>query len=456
MDTVPEWKKIVAFVRDRHPNILRTWFDELRAVGLDGGILNVQCANLPQQRYLQEHASRPFVEAAQSMTGMLLAVRFTIGNHTAIASPGDRFPTPSESQPHEKRSLRSDGWADQLPLNPDYTFESFITGPSNRLAHAASVAVGENPGKTYNPLFLHGRVGLGKTHLLQAIAHRVLANQEAPTIVYLSCEQFINHFIESVERGSLHDFRNRYRQVDVLLIDDMQFMANRERSQEEFFHTFNTLYQSGKQLILTADSPPGEIPSLEERLTSRFGWGLVARLDPPCMETRQAILRAKARRRGIDLPEDVASYVASLKDGNIRELEGAITTIDAYSQQLGRAIDLPLVREALGQEPQAAESVSIPRILEVVTQHYNVKKSDLRGKRRHKSIAFPRQVCMFLARELTTHSLDEIGSYFGGRDHTTVIHATRLVQRLMTKDQNLMTTLEELKSRVTDGSSVRL
>ncbi|MEP0843642.1 MAG: chromosomal replication initiator protein DnaA, partial [Phycisphaerae bacterium] len=337
----------------------------------------------------------------------------------------------------------SDG--DELRLNDDYRFENFVTGPCNRLAHAACVAAAESPGRVYNPLFIHGSVGLGKSHLLQAVCHQIQRDNPSAKVLYLSCETFTNHFIEAIERGALHQFRFRYRHVDALVIDDIQFLAARERTREEFFHTFNTLYQAQKQIILSADEAPNGIPSLEERLVSRFNWGLVARIDPPCLETRMAILLKKAKIRCIDLPEDVTHYVATIAESNTRELEGALTRLVAFSQQFGGVINLEIARQALGDQPAASgRKLSIQDIMQAVTERYNVRLSDLQGKRRNRSVAFPRQVCMYLARELTPLSLEEIGGYFGGRDHTTVLHAIRTIQEQREQDPDLEVQVQHL------------
>ncbi len=440
-----QWNGIVKRVRQRHPNLTRHWFDQLRGANLEHGVLQVFCANVPQQRYLAQYCAGPFSEAAQEETAHLVTVRFALPEHDAPHGSGDRTDLP---EVHNSLSKDPDPpW--RIDLNPEYQFDQFVTGPCNRLAHAACVAVGNAPGETYNPLFIHGEAGLGKTHLLQAICQEAQAKKADLYILYLSCEAFTNHFVEAIERGALHQFRLRYRRVDILVIDDIQFLAGRERTQEELFHTFNTLHQQRKQIVLSADCPPREIPSLENRLISRFSWGLVARIDRPCLETRMAIVRKKTHRRNIHLPEAVVHFIASTIDTNTRELEGAITTIDAYSQQLGQNIDLSCARAALGAGTvQPSRAITIPQIVEIVAEHFGIKKSDLQGKRRNKSIALPRQVCMHLARDLTPHSLEEIGSHFGGRDHTTVMHAARRISKLREEDASLSGTLEVLKSRI--------
>ncbi len=441
--TSSEWQDVLAYVRKNHANVVRKWFDELGDAALDHGILEIGCANLPQQRYLTEQCIVAFTEAAQVLTSRLVTVRFL------IVAPA---PVNGHANGHMPRPPAGSFDDDSMPtLNPEYTFDNFVVGPSNRLAHAASIAVSENPGEAYNPLFIHGSVGLGKTHLLQAICHHVRMTRPDAQMLFLSCETFNNHFIEAVEAGALERFRYRYRHVDVLLIDDIQFLSARERSQEEFFHTFNTLYQERKQIVLSADCCPREIPSLEDRLTSRFNWGLVSRIDTPCLETRMAIVQKKSRNRNVDLPEDVVHHLASCIDSNTRELEGAITLVDALSQQHGRPVDIETAREAIGEQPSVRHRVSVQAILDDVAAQYAVTKAELLGRRRHKSIALPRQVCMYLARNLTELSLQEIGNRFGGRDHTTVMHAIRHVDHRRQEDHDLSVTLDELSVRLANG-----
>ena len=428
MATAPAtvWNDMLAQVRLNHPELVRGWFSDLQLIGMAGGVVQIGARNRAQAQYLEQHCRFAFSDAAQAATGRLVAVSFEAENAEEDATPASH--------------------SEQLLLNPDYTFDHFVTGPCNRLAHAAAMAVADDPGRAYNPFFVYGPVGLGKTHLLQAICHAAQTNQPERRHMYISCETFINHFIEAVESGGLHDFRYRYRHVGLLVIDDIQFLAERERSQEEFFHTFNTLHQSQRQIILSADCSPSEIPSLEERLVSRFNSGLVALLDRPCLETRMAIVRKKARLRCIEVPEEVIQLVASRVDSNIRELEGALVKIDALSQTRSGAISLELAREALGGEP--VRTVKIPTILDAVSRRFNVKVSDLQGKKRSKAFTHPRHVSMYLARQLTSGSLEEIGGYFGGRDHSTVLHASRAITRLADEDVQLRSLLDEIASEV--------
>ena len=330
-------------------------------------------------------------------------------------------------------------------LNPNYRFDSFVVGPCNRFAHAACVGVSENPGQIYNPLFLHGRVGLGKTHLIQSLCYTLLERNPSTKILFLSCETFVNHFIGALEHGDLERFRTKYRNVDVLVVDDIHLLANKERTQEEFFHTFNTLFNAGKQIVLSSDSPPVEIPSLQDRLVSRFKWGLVTEMETPCYETRMAILKRKSKERGHELPDDVASLLAERIDSNIRELEGAVTKILGYASLSGQPISLSLVRQCLRELFLVRTGQpSIEDIIKVVTDHFGVKLSELQSKKRSKAIAFPRQVAMYLARRITRLSLEEIGGYFGGRDHSTVLYGVRKITKLAKTDpeiQELMTRL---------------
>ncbi len=440
------WADILGHVRTRHPALARGWFGQLEPGTLERGQLTVLAANPAQLIYLQQHCTRPFVEAAQAATGRLVSVEFQECND------GDR-PEPALPLPRRGTPPSFERDTSLLRLNAEDAFENFVPGPCNALAHASCRAVRDAPGTAYNPIFIHGSCGLGKTHLLQAICHRVLDSAPATQIMYLSCETFVNHFIEAVERGDLSGFRYKYRHLDLLLIDDIQFLAGRERMQEEFFHTFNTLYQLNKQIVLSADSSPSEIPSLEERLVSRFNWGLIARVDPPDFETRQAILRKKMRMRQMDIPQDVTEFIAASIESNSRELEGAINRIHGLAALEKRPIDMALAHEALGGGAEALRrQIRVPDIMNLVTERYDVKLSDLQGRRRTRSIALPRQICMHLARQHTRHSLEEIGGFFGGRDHTTVLHADRLVSKRREADADFRQAIEKIESALRNGS----
>ncbi|MEG2246949.1 MAG: chromosomal replication initiator protein DnaA [Peptostreptococcaceae bacterium] len=310
-------------------------------------------------------------------------------------------------------------------LNPKYTFDTFVIGNSNRFAHAACVAVAESPAKAYNPLFLYGGVGLGKTHLMHAIGHHIMTQKKDPKVVYVSSEKFTNELINSIKDDRNEEFRNKYRNVDILLIDDIQFIAGKERTQEEFFHTFNSLHEANKQIIISSDRPPKEIPTLEDRLRSRFEMGLITDIQAPDFETRIAILRKKAQMDNIDVPNEVTTYIAKNIKSNIRELEGALTRVIAYSSLTNRIITFELASEALKDiiTTSKNEEITVNRIKEKVSSVFNLKMEDFNSKKRTRSIAYPRQIAMYLTRELTDLSLPKIGYEYGGRDHTTVIHA---------------------------------
>jgi chromosomal replication initiator protein len=428
------WQQIVAVVRANHAALHRSWFDQMTPKQLSNGVIQVTVQTPAQLAFCQTQCQHPFTAAAQQITGRLVAVTF----HCDKLQTGGVFNEGDQ----------------QVPLNPDYTFDQFVTGPCNRLAQAAASAVSDKPGAAYNPLFIHGGVGLGKTHLLQGICQKLLEKQPSARILYLSCDSFINQFINAVEHGDMNGFRHRYRNVDMLVIDDIHFLAGRDRTQEEFFHTFNTLYQTHKQIILSADAAPSEIPELEERLVSRFNWGLVARIDKPCYETRCAILKKKARIRGLEIADDVICYVAGKVENNTRELEGAITKLQGLSLLHDGKIDVELAKGALGDTATPDQRrITIQQIFDAVTKYYNVRLSDLQGKRRHKSIAFPRQVCMFLARRYTRYSLEEIGGYFGGRDHTTVMHAVRTIDYDVKNDREVAKQLSHLETTLTGQSN---
>ena len=427
------WQRILTHVRRTHPSLNRTWFETLVPRQLSNGVIHVTCETLSQLSFMTRSAQQPFTAAAQAVTNRLSVVMF----HCEQIRAGGVF----------------DDRDEPLALSPDYVFENFVTGPGNQLGYAAAVAVAEKPGAAYNPLFIHGGVGLGKTHLLQAICQHLLERRPEARILYLSCDAFISQFINAVEAGDMNKFRYKYRNADVLVVDDIHFFGGHERTQEEFFHTFNALQQSGRHIILSADAPPSQIPKLEERLVSRFNSGLVAPIERPCYDTRVAILHKKARMRCVELAGEVINYVAARIDRNTRELEGAVTKIQGLSLLTNRKIDMELAREALGDTGEAAADrrITVEGIIDTVTRYYGVKVSDLQSKRRNKSIAFPRQVCMYLAREHTSYSLAEIGGYFGGRDHTTVLHGVRTITDKMTQDAEVQRQVSSLANHIKGG-----
>lgn len=336
-------------------------------------------------------------------------------------------------------------------LNPKYTFDSFVIGNSNRFAHAASLAVSESPAKAYNPLFIYGGVGLGKTHLMHAIGHYILANNSKAKVVYVSSEKFTNELINSIKDDTNEEFRSKYRNVDVLLIDDIQFIAGKERTQEEFFHTFNALHEADKQIILSSDRPPKEIPTLEDRLRSRFEWGLIADIQPPDFETRIAILKKKADVENLNIPNEVMAYIATKIKSNIRELEGALIRIVAYSSLTNKEITVELASEALKDiiSNKQTKQINLENIQDVVAAYYSLKVDDLKSQRRTRNVAYPRQIAMYLCRTLTDMSLPKIGEEFGGRDHTTVIHAYDKISDNLKIDEALQNVINELTKKLT-------
>lgn len=335
-------------------------------------------------------------------------------------------------------------------LNPKYTFDSFVIGNSNRFAHAACLAVAEAPAKAYNPLFIYGGVGLGKTHLMHAIGRYIQTTNANSKVVYVSSEKFTNELINSIKDDKNVEFRNKYRNVDVLLIDDIQFIAGKESTQEEFFHTFNALHDANKQIILSSDRPPKEIPTLEDRLRSRFEWGLIADIQPPDFETRIAILKKKADVENLNIPNEVMVYIATHIKSNIRELEGALIRIVAYSSLTNKDISVDLASEALKDiiSNRNSRQVTIELIQDIVSSYYNLKVEDFKSARRTRNVAFPRQIAMYLSRKLTDTSLPKIGEEFGGRDHTTVIHAYEKISQNLKKDESLQTAVAELTKRI--------
>ena len=388
--------------------------------------------------------------------GELVDPELTVVSHARTLQPaghGEEAPAPRPAPARAHQSAKQLLWASDVVLNPQYRFDNFVVGPCNRFAHAAALGVSEMPASAYNPFFLHGSVGLGKTHLLQSMCFALLERVPDTRILYLTCETFINHFIGALENGDLHKFRGKYRNVDVLVVDDIHMLANKDRTQEEFFHTFNTLYNAGKQIVLSSDSPPKEIPTLQERLVSRFKWGLVTEIEPPCYETRMAIIRRKSKQRGKELSEDVAQLLAENVANNVRELEGAVTRIIGFATLSAQEITPELVRKVLSDlfVRVGRGQPTMDDILKVVTGNFNVKTTDLQSRRRTNAIAYPRQVGMYLARRITRHSLEEIGGFFGGRDHSTVLYAIDKVERMQREDENFRALVGRLLDALQQG-----
>ncbi|KAB7665305.1 chromosomal replication initiator protein DnaA [Bacillus sp. B1-b2] len=416
-----------------------TWLKATKAHSLQGDLLIITAPNEFARDWLEERYSQLISGILYEITGEELMVKFII--------PQNQKEEEFDQQISAKnKKIKDDEVVEQTILNSKYTFDTFVIGSGNRFAHAASLAVAEAPAKAYNPLFIYGGVGLGKTHLMHAIGHYVLDHNPTAKVVYLSSEKFTNEFINSIRDNKGAEFRDKYRNVDVLLIDDIQFLAGKESTQEEFFHTFNTLHEESKQIIISSDRPPKEIPTLEDRLRSRFEWGLITDITPPDLETRIAILRKKAKADGLDIPNEVMLYIANQIDSNIRELEGALIRVVAYSSLINKDINADLAAEALKDIVPSSKPkvITIHDIQKVVGELFSIKLEDFKAKKRTKSIAFPRQIAMYLSRELTDFSLPKIGEEFGGRDHTTVIHAHEKISKLLVSDSNLQKQLKEI------------
>ncbi|CDQ18390.1 chromosomal replication initiator protein DnaA [Halobacillus karajensis] len=423
-----------------------TWLKATKADSLSENTLTIVAPNEFARDWLENQYESLITETLYEVTGAELDTKFIIPESKDDSLEDVKLS--SKKVPNVKNNGNEE--SPQSMLNSKYTFDTFVIGSGNRFAHAASLAVAEAPAKAYNPLFIYGGVGLGKTHLMHAIGHYVLDHNPNAKVVYLSSEKFTNEFINSIRDNKAVNFRNKYRSVDVLLIDDIQFLAGKEQTQEEFFHTFNTLHEESKQIVISSDRPPKEIPTLEDRLRSRFEWGLITDITPPDLETRIAILRKKAKAEGLDIPNEVMLYIANQIDTNIRELEGALIRVVAYSSLINSDINASLAAEALKDIIPSSKPkvITIEAIQEMVGEKYNVRLEDFPAKKRTKSVAFPRQIAMYLSRELTDFSLPKIGEEFGGRDHTTVIHAHEKISKMVADDQQLQRELDEIKEQL--------
>ncbi|MFC7687411.1 chromosomal replication initiator protein DnaA [Ureibacillus sp. GCM10028918] len=437
------WKNVLAQVEQKisKPSF-ETWLKSTKLLSYKGSNVTIAAPNSFARDWLENHYVHLIAGILSELTGEDLLIKFVVQKDQDDDSLDLPAPVIQAKNDDEHAEI-SPGM-----LNPKYTFDTFVIGSGNRFAHAASLAVAEAPAKAYNPFFIYGGVGLGKTHLMHAIGHYVLEHNPNAKVVYLSSEKFTNEFINSIRDNKAVDFRNKYRNVDVLLIDDIQFLAGKESTQEEFFHTFNTLHTESKQIVISSDRPPKEIPTLEDRLRSRFEWGLITDITPPDLETRIAILRKKAKADGLNIPNEVMHYIANQIDTNIRELEGALIRVVAYSSLVNQDISSDLAAAALKDiiPNSKPRMITILDIQTAVGEHFNIRLEDFTAKRRTKSIAFPRQVAMYLSRELTDFSLPKIGEEFGGRDHTTVIHAHEKIVKLLKEDQLLQQDIKQIRS----------
>jgi chromosomal replication initiator protein len=430
-------------------DIYNLWFAPVRASTQENGSLVLDVANDFCEVWLKDNYMDLLQDVIALAAGQQLQVKFKVVPHSASANPSAATPTMAKVKPSEPTTDRGAAIQD-LNFNPKNTFETFVVGNNNNFSYAAALAVAQSPGKSYNPLFLYGGVGLGKTHLLHAIGQHVAHHKKSARVAYVSSEKFTNEYIDGIQNNQLARFRKKYRQTDVLLIDDIQFLAGKERIQEEFFHTFNALHEAHKQIVLTCDRPASEIQNLEHRLVSRFEWGLVTDLQPPDVEMRLAILNKKAQIMGVHLPEEVTNFLANRIRTNIRRLEGALIRVASYATLTGKKLSLEVVegllREILHEEGRY--SIGIEAIQKKVAEHFDIRLADMTSKRRPENIAFPRQVAMFLARQMTEGSLSSIGEAFGGRDHGTVLHACRLVKDRMEIDPNVRQVVSYLEKQL--------
>ncbi|MEK6600312.1 MAG: chromosomal replication initiator protein DnaA [Candidatus Binatota bacterium] len=415
-----------------------TWIKPIRVRESDDGEIVLEVPNKFFRDWLVEHFHAAIQETLAELSHR--SVRLSVAVNNQLQARGRTEKSVERERPKASRVNN---------LIPRYNFENFVVGASNQFAHAASLAVANQPGEHYNPLFIYGGVGLGKTHLINAIGHRIVDKRPALKVFYLSSESFMNELIGSLRRDRMDEFKIRFRNIDVLILDDVQFIAGKERTQEEFFHTFNSLYESHKQIVITSDKFPKEIPALEDRLRNRFEWGLIADIQPPDVETRVAILQKKAEAEGVPLPHEVAIFLASHIDSNVRELEGSLTRLGAFASLTKTPITIDLAKEVLQNTLKGAHrEVTIENIQKTICDYFNIKIGDLKAKRRTQNIALPRQVAMYLCRKYTSTSFPAIGYKFGGRDHSTVIHASKTIEKKIKEDPYMQATIEKLEKNL--------
>jgi chromosomal replication initiator protein len=469
--TAPElWSRILESVRSALPEqSFRTWFAATEAVAVSGSELVVEAPSDFHVEWIEDKYGPMLAELAQQATGRPLGVRIESAPGGGPPVPAVELATPEPAAGPEpsrgsrasvgSRAPRADPGPRPRPgLNERYTFDRFVVGNNNQLAAAACHAVAENPARMYNPLFLYGGVGLGKTHLMHAVGNQLVDTDGNRRVMYVSSEQFTNDLVSSIQNGSTADFRRRYRRMDLLLVDDVHFLGEKERTQEEFFHTFNALYDAQKQIVLTSDRPPKEIPGLEDRLVSRFEWGLVADIKPPDYETRVAILRKKASDDHLTLDHEVMDFIARACTASVRELEGAVIKLLAYSSLTNQEVTVELARTALtavlgaDRDPDSRERLTPERIRAAVAEAWGVEVDDLTSRRRTREVTEPRQVAMYLIRDILDLSLVQIGELFGGRDHSTVIHSVKKVEGVLEEDPDFRATVQELRADLTGAS----
>jgi len=430
------WQELKdSYKNDLNPASYDAWVGTAKPLALTNNQLTIEVTSDLHKRYWEKHLAAKIVEIGFKVTGDEIMPLFVTPDEAPPVSIVEKEEPPKVET--TKRAM----------LNPKYTFDTFVIGKGNQMAHAAALVVAEEPGSIYNPLFFYGGVGLGKTHLMHAIGHQMLVINPHAKVKYVSSETFANDFINSIKNKTSEEFRQEYRKVDLLLVDDIQFFADKEATQEEFFHTFENLYNDNKQIVLTSDRLPNEIPKLQERLVSRFAWGLSVDITPPDLETRTAILRKKAQAENLEIPDDTLSYIAGQIDSNIRELEGALVRVQAFATMNSADITTSIAADALKSLKGTSNTqLSISKIQDEVAKFYHIQVKDLKGKKRVKTIVVPRQIAMYLSREMTENSLPKIGAEFGGKDHTTVIHAHEKIRQLIKKDSSFQQEIAEIKN----------
>lgn len=431
-------------------DIFNLWFAPLRATGVEHNAIVLEVANDFCEVWLKDNYMGLLQDVLAVACGRRLDVKFKVAAAPPVPIAHAHAITPAKPKPQPEPAVTDKHGNGELAFNPKNTFDTFVVGNNNNFAYAAAQAVAQSPGKAYNPLYLYSGVGLGKTHLLHAVGQHVAATKKGAKVAYVSSEKFTNEFIDALQNNQLVKFRKKYRQTDVLLIDDIQFLAGKERIQEEFFHTFNALHEAHKQIVLTCDRPASEIQGLEQRLVSRFEWGLVTDLQPPDVEMRLAILKKKADILGVKLPDDILNFLAHRIRSNIRRLEGALIRVASFASLTGQKISTEVVegllREVLHEEGRFTVNMEV--IQKKVAEHFDIRLADMTSKRRPENIAFPRQIAMYLSRQLTENSLSAIGEAFGGRDHGTVLHACRLVKDRMEVDSNVRQVVSYLEKQL--------
>ena len=443
------WQETVSHLeKTLSPQHFSTWIKPIRFVSLKKDRLVLEVPNRFVFDWIREHYAQLIQETVSQIGAVAYSVTFEIGNsQEKDLRPAAETTPPAPQPPISNRDPLHRDWNAAYNLNPKYTFGEFVSGSSNQFAYAAARAVANNPATTYNPLFIYGGVGLGKTHLINAVGNTILSANPEMKVCYYTSEKFMNELINSLRYAKMDEFRNKFRSMDVLLIDDVQFIAGKERTQEEFFHTFNALYESHKQIVVTSDKFPKEIPGLEERLRSRFEWGLIADIQAPDVETKQAILKMKAESNNIELPEEVAQFLANSVSSNVRELEGFLIRIGAYASLTATPVTLSMAREVLKDIlVEKTRELTIEEIQKAVASHYGLKIADLKSAKRLKALVLPRQVAMFLSRQLTSSSYPDIGERFGGKDHSTIIHAIRKIEKALEEDLQLRATINTIKT----------